>query len=109
MMVPAFPTIYFPKNDLFSTGGAPMPSLDRRRFLTPLLGEATATLAVPDVLGALVPGALAPDHLFEAFYREHGIGCAAMHGRSSGLRLSPHIYNTLDQVDHVLDAVMTHV
>lgn len=49
------------------------------------------------------------DALFEALYRDDGIGCAAMHGLFSGLRLSPHIYNTMDQVQYVLEAVVAHV
>lgn len=41
---------------------------------------------------------------FEALYRDHNIGSARA-GLIDGVRLSPHIYNTLADADRVLDAL----
>jgi selenocysteine lyase/cysteine desulfurase len=49
------------------------------------------------------------DAIFEAVYRTHRLGCAAMHGLFSGLRLSPHVYNTMEQVQTAVEAVAAHV
>jgi selenocysteine lyase/cysteine desulfurase len=49
------------------------------------------------------------DAIFEGVYRTHRLGCAAMHGLFSGLRLSPHVYNTMDQVQTAVEAVAAHV
>jgi selenocysteine lyase/cysteine desulfurase len=38
-------------------------------------------------------------------YEEHKVGCATTGGATAGLRLSAHIYNTLDEVDRVVDAL----
>jgi selenocysteine lyase/cysteine desulfurase len=43
--------------------------------------------------------------LYEALYREHGIAGAAMSGAFPGLRLSPHIYNTIDEIERVAEGV----
>jgi selenocysteine lyase/cysteine desulfurase len=48
------------------------------------------------------------DAIFHAVYRTHRLGCAAMHGLFSGLRLSPHVYNTVDQVEAAVEAVAVH-
>lgn len=49
------------------------------------------------------------DAIFDGVYRTHRLGCAAMHGLISGLRLSPHLYNTMDQVEAAVEAVAAHV
>jgi isopenicillin-N epimerase len=49
------------------------------------------------------------DAVFEAVYRTHRLGCAAMHGLFTGLRLSPHVYNTMEQVQTAVEAVAAHV
>ena len=41
---------------------------------------------------------------FEALYRDHDIGCTPS-ALVNGLRLSPHIYNTMADVDRVVDAL----
>ena len=51
-----------------------------------------------------IPGVATSD-LYSALYGEHDIGCAAMHDEFEGLRISPHIYNTMEQVDRVVDAI----
>lgn len=42
---------------------------------------------------------------FDALYREHDVACAAMGGDFAGVRLSPHVYNTMDEVDRAVAAV----
>lgn len=39
---------------------------------------------------------------YQRLYDEHRIGCAT---NASGLRFSPHLYNTLEEVDRVVDAL----
>ena len=39
---------------------------------------------------------------FASLYEEHHIGCAVMGGN---LRLCPHIYNTMDEVERVVEVV----
>jgi selenocysteine lyase/cysteine desulfurase len=48
-----------------------------------------------------LPGVAMRD-LFEALYSEHHIACAAM---GEGIRFSPHIYNTMDEIDRVVEAI----
>ena len=43
--------------------------------------------------------------LYASLYRDYGIACAAMGGEFDGIRLSPHIYNTLEEVDRVVHAL----
>lgn len=87
--------------------GAVREALRRRipeaSFFTPLEAAANAGVVVFEIPGA--------DHdaIFETAYRTHRLGCAAMHGLFPGLRLSPHIYNTMDQVEVAVEAVAAHV
>jgi len=71
-------------------------------FFTPSHPAARAGVMVFEIPGR--------DHdaIFDGVYRSHRLGCAAMHGLFSGLRLSPHVYNTLDQVDAAVEAVAAH-
>ncbi len=39
--------------------------------------------------------------IFDRFYEEHGIACAA----TGGLRFSPHIYNTMEHIDRAVRAI----
>jgi selenocysteine lyase/cysteine desulfurase len=55
-----------------------------------------------------LPGA-DPDGIFQGVYETHRVGCAAMHGLFNGVRISAHIYNTMDQVEVIADAVAAHV
>jgi len=50
------------------------------------------------------PGALDPDALAAALYDKDHIACAHTSGRP-GLRFSPHVFNTPDEIDRVIDAV----
>lgn len=69
------------------------------RFHTPRVSALNAGVVV-----FTLPGLDARD-AFGRLYRDHGIGCAAMGGAFEGIRLCPHIYNTREEVDHVVDAV----
>lgn len=52
------------------------------------------------------PGAGNQRELYARLYEEHGIA-GAYQGRFNGIRLCPHIYNTLEQVERVVAAVAT--
>ena len=73
------------------------------RFFTPLEEISSAGVVVFEIPGK--------DHdaIFQGVYETHRLGCAGMHGDFVGIRLSPHIYNTLDQVEVAVDAVAAHV
>jgi selenocysteine lyase/cysteine desulfurase len=69
------------------------------RFHTPREPELSAGVvvfdpSVPDVREA-----------FSRLYAEHGVAGAPRGGEFSGLRLCPHIYNTLEEVGRVVEAV----
>jgi isopenicillin-N epimerase len=66
------------------------------RFVTPLDPRLSAGVVI-----FALPG-VAARNLFEALYREQHIGCTAM---GEGLRFSPHIYNTMEEVDRVVEAI----
>lgn len=57
------------------------------------------------VLVFALPGVEGHGNLHESLYRDHGVAGAAMGGAHDGLRLCPHVYNTMDQVQHAADAV----
>ena len=63
--------------------------------------------------GAVVtfrPGSLDVTKLADALYRHHRIGCATRAGADRpGIRLSPHIYNTMAEVDRAVTAVATYM
>jgi selenocysteine lyase/cysteine desulfurase len=66
----------------------------------------------PELSGGVVVFALpGADHqaVYQGVYETHRLGCAAMGGDFEGIRLSPHIYNTLDEVTGAMDAVAAHV
>ncbi|NNM03659.1 MAG: aminotransferase class V-fold PLP-dependent enzyme [Gemmatimonadetes bacterium] len=46
--------------------------------------------------------------IFEALYETHNLGCASMGGAFDGIRLSPHLYNTMEEVDIAVEAVAYH-
>ena len=73
------------------------------RFFTPWEEVSSAGVVVFELPGK--------DHdaIFDGVYRTHRLGCASMHGQFVGIRLSPHIYNTMDQVDLAVEAVAAHV
>ncbi len=42
---------------------------------------------------------------YDELYSRDAIACAVMSGEFSGIRLCPHIYNTPEEVDRVVEAV----
>jgi selenocysteine lyase/cysteine desulfurase len=52
------------------------------------------------------PGSLEPRRVVTALYDRYRIACASAGGASRpGVRFSPHFYNTLDEMDRVIDSV----
>ena len=43
--------------------------------------------------------------IFQDVYERHQLACASMGGAFPGIRLSPHVYNTLEEVVAAVDAV----
>ena len=72
-------------------------------FFTPEAEELSGGVVVFEIPGS------DHDENFDGVYRSHHLGCAAMHGLFNGLRLSPHLYNTMDQVEVAVEAVAAHV
>jgi selenocysteine lyase/cysteine desulfurase len=72
------------------------------RFHTPRSPEASGGVVV-----FALPGA---DHraVFQGVYETHRFGCASMGGAFEGIRISPHIYNTMAEVDAAVEAVAAH-
>ena len=66
------------------------------RFVTPIDPQLSAGVVI-----FALPGIAARD-LFESLYSEHNVACAAM---GEGIRFSPHIYNTMDEVDGVVESI----
>ena len=62
----------------------------------------------PDLSGGVVvclPQGSDARELFSRLYEEHGVAGAAMGGAFTGIRLCPHIYNTMEDIDSVIQAV----
>ena len=51
------------------------------------------------------PPRVDPRDLFNSLYSDHDIAGAAMGGDFTGVRLSPHIYNTMAQVERAVEVV----
>jgi selenocysteine lyase/cysteine desulfurase len=51
------------------------------------------------------PAGLDTRQALQRLYEEHKVGCATTGGATAGLRLSAHIYNTLDEVDRVVEGL----
>ena len=69
------------------------------RFHTPLAPTLSAGVVVFSLPGG------AHREVFQGVYENHNVGCAAMGGEFDGIRLSPHIYNTLDEVGAAVEAM----
>lgn len=67
-------------------------------FHTPEVPELRAAVVVFDAPGI-------DRSTFGRLYQEHGVACAPRGEPFPGLRLSPQVYNTLEDVDRVTDAV----
>jgi len=66
----------------------------------------------PDLSAGVVVFALPGENhqeVFQGVYETHRLGCAAMGGDFNGIRISPHIYNTLDEVNAAVRAVVSYV
>jgi selenocysteine lyase/cysteine desulfurase len=81
---------------LLATGRDRVPDV---RFHTPLDPELSAGVVVFD------PRIADLRQAYAALYEEHGIAGAPRGGELSGIRLCPHIYNTSEEVDRVVEAV----
>ena len=68
-------------------------------FHTPLDSQLSAGVVV------FLPANADARRLFEALYADHNIAGAAMAGEFTGIRLSPHIYNTMAEVERVIDVI----
>jgi selenocysteine lyase/cysteine desulfurase len=71
-------------------------------------GVRLRTPSDPDLSGGVVIFHLPDrDHgeMMSALYAEFDVACARMSGDFDGIRFSPHIYNTMDQIDQAVDAV----
>lgn len=64
-------------------------------FVSPLSPTMSAGIVVVNI-----PGKQSPE-LFQKLYDAHGIACAS----TSGVRLSPHIYNTMEDMNKVVSAL----
>jgi selenocysteine lyase/cysteine desulfurase len=73
------------------------------RIFTPVEAESSAGVVV-----FALPNA---DHdaIFQGVYETHHLACAGMHGEFEGIRLSPHLYNTLEEVETAMEALAAHV
>ncbi len=65
------------------------------QFVTPLDSKLSAGVVIFSL-----PGVSGRD-LFERLYRDHHVGCAP----TGGIRFSPHLYNTMGEVDRVVEAI----
>ncbi len=65
-------------------------------FVTPLEPGMYACILVFNLPG------VDPDAAVAKLYEDHGIACASTHDGFNGIRLSPNIYNTPDQLDTVV-------
>ena len=73
------------------------------RFHTPLAPELSA-----GVLVFALPG-VSHGEVFQKVYETHHLACTGRGGAFDGIRLSPHIYNTLDEVERAVEALAAHV
>ena len=46
-----------------------------------------------------------PRKAVESLYRDHGVGCVAMGGEFAGIRFSPHVYNSMDEMERLVGIV----
>ena len=68
-------------------------------FHTPMGDQTSSGVMVFRVPGADMSAA------YQALYSDHRVAGAGRGGEFDGIRLSPHIYNTLADVDYVIDAI----
>lgn len=66
-------------------------------FITPLSSELSGGVVIISIPGR------EPREVFQRLYEEHGIACAS----TGGIRFSPHIYNTLQDMDRIVAALVS--
>ncbi len=69
------------------------------KFHTPLEPEFSSGVVVFTAPGIDLTNAL------NTLYHKHNLGCAIMVGDFAGIRLSPHIYNSIEEIERAVDAV----
>ena len=69
------------------------------KFRTPLTPELSGGVVIFHVTGIDLNKAL------DILYHKYNIGCAVFGGDSGGIRLCPHIYNTVEEIDRAVDSV----
>jgi isopenicillin-N epimerase len=69
--------------------------LPQATFISPLAADMSAGIVIINFAGKQ------PQDIYQKLYESHGIACAA----TGGIRLSPHIYNTLEEMDHIVVAL----
>ena len=69
------------------------------RFYTPRDPALSAGVVV------FLPPGLNPREALNTLYTDHAIACASRGGDFTGIRLCPHIYNTLAEVEKVVDVI----
>jgi selenocysteine lyase/cysteine desulfurase len=76
-------------------------------------GATVKTNLEPELCGGVVkvlPGKGSPRAMDERLWTKHRIAIAATEsGDAAGLRFSPHIYNTMDEIDEAVRAVQTSI
>ncbi len=66
-------------------------------FISPVSPDLSAGIVVINIPGKQ------PQDIYQKLYANHGVACAA----TVGVRLSPHIYNSKEEMDRAVDAVRT--
>jgi selenocysteine lyase/cysteine desulfurase len=71
--------------------------LPQATFVSPVAAEMSAGIVILNIPGKQ------PQDIYQKLYESYGIACAA----TGGVRLSPHIYNTLEDMDRIVAALAT--
>ena len=69
------------------------------KFITPLASEFSGGVV------AFNPPGIDLSKALNTLYHDHNIGCAVYPGDSGRIRLCPHLYNTMDEIDKTVHAV----
>ena len=66
----------------------------------------------PELSGGVVvfaPPGLDIRKTYQKLYQEHRIGCTMFSGEFEGIRICPHIYNTMDEIHRAVEAIGAYV
>lgn len=69
--------------------------IPQAKFISPLAAELSAGIVIIELSGK------PSKELFQKLYKDHGVACAA----TGGIRFSPHVYNTLADMDKIVTAL----